>query len=51
MLNKGPYIVKTISMLDDILTRQMGHVHKKRYIMRPLNIAKKFLETQVIRIV
>lgn len=51
MLNKGPYIVKTISMLDDILTRQMGHVHKKRYIMRPLNIARKFLETQAIRIV
>lgn len=43
MLNKGPYIVKTIGMLEDILTRQMGHVNKKRYIMRPLNIARKFL--------
>ncbi len=44
MLNKGQYIVKTIKMLEDILTRQMGHIQKKRYIMRPLNIAKKFLE-------
>ncbi len=43
MLNKGPYIVKAISTLEDILTRQMGHIHKKRYIMRPLNIARKFL--------
>ncbi len=43
MLNKGPYIVKTIGMLEDILTRQMGHVNKKRHIMRPLNIARKFL--------
>lgn len=44
MLNKGPYIVKTITTLEDILTRQMGHIYKKRYIMRPLNIARKFLE-------
>ena len=43
MLNKGPYIVKAISTLEDILTRQMGHIHKKRHIMRPLNIARKFL--------
>lgn len=46
MLNKGQYIVKTISMLEDILTRQMGHVNKKRYIMRPLNIARKFLYSE-----
>lgn len=43
MLNKGKYIVKTIKTLDDILTRQLGHVDKKRYIMRPLGIAKSFL--------
>jgi pyruvate kinase len=43
MLNKGKYIVKTIEMLGDILTRQLGHVDKKRYIMRPLGIAKAFL--------
>jgi pyruvate kinase len=44
MLNKGSYIVKTIKMLEDILTRQMGHIQKKRHIMRPLNIARKFLD-------
>ncbi len=44
MLNKGKYIVKTIRMLDDILTRQLGHVNKKRYIMRPLGIARNFLQ-------
>jgi len=44
MLNKGKYIVKTIQTLDDILTRQQGHVNKKRYIMRPLGIAKTFFE-------
>lgn len=43
MLNKGRYIVKTIKTLDDILTRQIGHVNKKRYVMRPLGIAKSFL--------
>jgi pyruvate kinase len=46
MLNKGPFIVKTIKTLDDILTRQLGHVDKKRYIMRPLGIAKGFMDLQ-----
>ncbi len=45
MLNKGKYIVKTIQTLEDILIRQLGHVHKKRYIMRPLGIAKNFIQT------
>jgi pyruvate kinase len=44
MLNKGKYLVKTIHALDNILKRQMGHVDKKRYIMRPLGIAKNFLD-------
>ena len=44
MLNKGKYIVKAIKTLDDILTRQLGHVNKKRYIMRPLGIAKTYIQ-------
>ena len=44
MLNKGKHIVKTIRTLDDILTRQSGHLNKKRYIMRPLGIAKAFIQ-------
>lgn len=47
MLNKGKYIVKTIKTLDDILTRQLGHVNKKRYIMRPLGIAKTFIQNEL----
>jgi len=46
MLNKGLHIVKTIKTLDDILTRQIGHVNKKRYVMRPLGIAKSFIDRQ-----
>jgi len=41
MLNKGKYIVKTIKTLDDILTRQQGHVNKKRYIMRRWGLPKR----------
>ena len=44
MLNKGKYIVKTIKTLDDILKRQQSHVNKKRYIMRPLGIARTFVK-------
>lgn len=43
MLNKGKYITKTIQTLDDILKRQISHVNKKRYILRPLGIARNFL--------
>ncbi len=43
MLNKGRHIIKTIQTLDDILRRQVLHVDKKRYILRPLGIAKNFL--------
>jgi hypothetical protein len=30
MLNKGPYIVKALSALDDILRRMEGH-HRKPF--------------------
>ncbi|MFM8911868.1 MAG: pyruvate kinase [Flammeovirgaceae bacterium] len=44
MLNKGKFITKTIATLDDILKRQVSHVDKKRYILRPLGIARSFLK-------
>lgn len=44
MLNKGRYITKTIQTLDDILKRQVSHVHKKRHILRPLGIARNFFK-------
>ncbi|MBX2963110.1 MAG: pyruvate kinase [Cyclobacteriaceae bacterium] len=49
MLNKGSHIVKTIQVLDNILKRQIGHVDKKRYIMRPLGIAKNFLDDTCLK--
>lgn len=43
MLNKGAYIIETITTLKGILNRSGSHRHKKRYSMRPLNIATHFL--------
>ena len=43
MLNKGDYIIETIETLTNILKRQQGHLHRKRYVMRPLGIARKFV--------
>lgn len=39
MLNKGPFIVEAVSMLDDILTRMDAHQHKKSPQLRALSIA------------
>jgi pyruvate kinase len=44
MLNKGPFVVKTVETLADILKRLSGHKDKKRYISRPLAIARSFLK-------
>lgn len=39
MLNKGPYIVKAVSVLVDILWRMKQHQYKKAAQLRALNIA------------
>jgi pyruvate kinase len=44
MLNKGPHIVEAVRTLDDILTRMAAHQIKKRALLRPLNLAGRFLE-------
>ncbi len=36
MLNKGPFIVDAMRMLDDILQRMQAHVSKKRPLLRAL---------------
>ena len=41
MLNKGPFIVEAVVMLDDILTRMDAHQHKKSAQLRALSIAGK----------
>ncbi|HEY7164606.1 MAG TPA: pyruvate kinase [Candidatus Binatia bacterium] len=42
MLNKGPYVVEAVQVLDDILRRMQGHQTKKFSLMRRLNLAQKF---------
>lgn len=49
MLNKGEFIIDTIQLLKNILNKSGGHRHKKRYSMRPLNIAAHFMhQTQSV---
>jgi pyruvate kinase len=42
MLNKGPYIVTTVKVLDDILRRMQSHQEKKRSMLRKLHLADAF---------
>ncbi|MFO1052082.1 MAG: pyruvate kinase [Planctomycetota bacterium] len=39
MLNKGPYVVDAVRLLDDVLRRMRTHHQKKRALLRPLSIA------------
>ena len=40
MINKGDYTLEVIDTLRDILNRNKNHMYKKRYRLRPLQIAK-----------
>jgi len=44
MINKGKHTMQVITTLRNILHRSGGHHAKKRYIFRPLNIAKEYLK-------
>lgn len=44
LLNKGAHILEVIDTLRDILARSGGHHEKKRYRMRPMSLARHFLE-------
>jgi pyruvate kinase len=39
MLNKGPFIVQAVKVLDDVLRRMQRHQAKKVSLLRPLTIA------------
>jgi pyruvate kinase len=39
MLNKGPYIIHAVRMLDDILKRMQSHQFKKQSMLRQLGLA------------
>jgi pyruvate kinase len=43
MLNKGPHTVQAIKTLRNILQRSGSHRLKKRYLFRPLSVAREFL--------
>jgi pyruvate kinase len=43
MLNKGPYVVDAVSTLNDILQRMAYHQCKRKGYLRPLSVAKKFI--------
>lgn len=43
MLNKGPYILNAVRMLDDILQRMQHHQIKKRSMLRELRLAHSTL--------
>jgi pyruvate kinase len=42
MLNKGPYVVAAVRILDDILRRMQSHQEKKRSMLRKLHVASAF---------
>jgi pyruvate kinase len=45
MLNKGPFINRTIRVLDDILKRMQDHQSKKKTMLRKLGLAERFAES------
>jgi len=42
MLNKGPYAVRAVQILDDILQRMQAHQEKKSAMLRQLHLATAF---------
>jgi pyruvate kinase len=44
MLNKGPFVVDAVRMLDGILRRMQAHQHKKRSMLRKLRLATGFTD-------
>jgi pyruvate kinase len=49
MLNKGPYIVQAVQVLDDILRRMRGHQTKKRSMLRELHLVSRFRRSRAAR--
>jgi len=45
MLNKGPYVVEAVRVLNDILTRMQAHQRKKSAMLRDLRVAERFLDS------
>ena len=48
MLNKGPFVVDAVRMLDNVLRRMQNHQAKKAALLRPLNLAERFCQEQAV---
>jgi len=48
MLNKGPYVVRAVKMLDDVLRRMQAHQTKKVSLLRQLSLANRFCRGEPI---
>lgn len=44
MVNKGDFILHVLKSLTDILSRSGGHHLKKRYTLRPMHMASRYLK-------
>ena len=44
MLNKGPFVVEALRMLDNVLRRMQNHQAKKAALLRPLSLAERFCQ-------
>jgi pyruvate kinase len=49
MLNKGPYILQAVKVLDDILCRMRGHQTKKSSMLRELQLVSSFRKARSAR--
>ncbi|HRG65670.1 MAG TPA: pyruvate kinase, partial [Saprospiraceae bacterium] len=45
MLNKGPHTIEVLETLKEIIKRSSEHKNKKRYLFRPLSIARDFISS------
>jgi len=44
MLNKGPYVVEAVRVLENVLRRMQHHQTKKAALLRPLKLAERFCQ-------
>ncbi|MGH7809576.1 MAG: pyruvate kinase, partial [Candidatus Binatia bacterium] len=48
MLNKGPYVVQAVQVLDDVLRRMESHQTKKVSLLRQLRLADRFVAARIV---
>jgi pyruvate kinase len=48
MLNKGPFIVQAVQLLDDVLLRMQAHQHKKTPRLRALHSWEDILAAEPV---